>query len=227
MLLSAPAILRHMKRGTITIDPFNKKNLGNASYDVTLGAHYYREHAPAEGHAVFNPYNEDDTHRVWGKKHLTAEPLDAAQGKPPTPGIGPKDLVIWLAPGETILAHTQEFIGGTEVVDTMLKARSSTARNFISVCKCAGWGDVGYVNRWTMQIQNHSRYYHIPLVVGRRIAQMIFFEVEPLATGENAGAYHSKADSKYQATANLKKLKKLWKPGDMLPKMWKDRDVRR
>lgn len=210
-----------MKKGTITIDAFDPKNLGNASYDVTLGEHFYREHAPEGGDAVFNLYDEAATYRVWGKKHETAVPL----GRDDMPGMKAKDLVIWLAPGETVLAHTQEFIGGTETVDTMLKARSSSARNFISVCKCSGWGDVGYVNRWTMQITNNSRFHRIPLVVGRRIAQIIFFEVEPLADQGNAGAYHKKADSKYQATANLKKLKKSWKPADMLPKMWKDRDA--
>jgi len=221
MLLSAPAILRHRQQGTIVIDPFNSKNLGNASYDVTLGRYYYRPQIPARGHAIFNMYNEEDTTRVWGKKHCEAEPF----GRADTQGIKHADLVIWLAPHETILAHTEEFIGGKDIVDTMLKARSSTARNFISVCKDAGWGDVGYVNRWTMQIANNSPHYHIPLVVGRRIAQMIFFEVEPLETKDNAGAYHTKTDSKYQSTINLKKLKKEWRPSDMLPKMWKDRDV--
>ena len=210
-----------MKKGTITIDAFDPKNLGNASYDVTLGEHFYREHAPEAGDAVFNLYDEAATYRVWGKKHSTAMPL----GRDDMPGMKAKDLVIWLSPGETVLAHTQEFIGGTETVDTMLKARSSSARNFISVCKCSGWGDVGYVNRWTMQITNNSRFHRIPLVVGRRIAQIIFFEVEPLTAEGNAGAYHKKTDSKYQATANLKKLKKSWKPADMLPKMWKDRDA--
>ena len=222
MLLSAPAILRHIKKGTITIDAYNPKNLGNASYDVTLGKHYYREQIPKEGETVFNLYNEEDTYRVWGKKHVVAEKF----GKDGVAGIKKDDLVIWLAPMETVLAHTEEFIGGTEVVDTMLKARSSTARNFISVCKCAGWGDVGYVNRWTMQITNHSRYYHIPLVVGRRIAQIVFFEVEPLEEKGNAAAYGKKDDSKYQSSTNLKKIKKEWKPADMLPKMWKDRDVK-
>lgn len=59
-----------------------------------------------------------------------------------------------------------------------MKARSSLGRNFIEICKCAGWGDVGYVNRWTMEITNNSRYYTIPLVVGRRVAQIVFFETE-------------------------------------------------
>lgn len=62
----------------------------------------------------------------------------------------------------------------------MMKARSSIGRNFIEVCKCAGWGDVGYINRWTMEITNNSSHYAIPLVVGRRIGQIIFFETGPI-----------------------------------------------
>ena len=214
-----------MKAGTIVIDEFDKKNLGNASYDLTLGEHYYREQAPMNGDAVFNIYNEADTARVWGKKHLTAQALSAEELARVGEGVKKTDKIIWLAPGETVLAHTEEFAGGQGTVDTMLKARSSTARNFISVCKCAGWGDVGYINRWTMQITNNSRHWHIPLVAGRRIAQIVFFEVEPLEEKGDAGAYAKKADSKYQAAGTLKKIKKDWKPSDMLPKMWKDRDA--
>jgi len=47
---------------------------------------------------------------------------------------------------------------------------------FFSFIQCAGWGDVGYINRWTMEITNNSRFYAIPLVVGRRIAQIVFFD---------------------------------------------------
>lgn len=67
----------------------------------------------------------------------------------------------------------------------MMKARSSLGRNFIEVCKCAGWGDVGYINRWTMEITNNSRYYSIPLVVGRRIAQIVFFDTEGTLEGRS------------------------------------------
>jgi hypothetical protein len=48
------------------------------------------------------------------------------------------DRVIFISPQETILAHTQEFIGGRKTVTTMMKARSSLGRNFIEICKCAG-----------------------------------------------------------------------------------------
>jgi dCTP deaminase len=125
-----------------------------------------------------------------------------------------------LAPGETILGHTQEFIGGRKSVTTMMKARSSMGRNFIEVCKCAGWGDVGYVNRWTMEITNNSRHYSIPLVVGRRIAQIVFFDSE--GTIQDA-SYEDKG--KYQTSSDMQELKQKWSPYSMLPQMYKDREV--
>lgn len=134
-------------------------------------------------------------------------------------GIKPTDKVIMLRPGETILAHTNEFIGGKNHITTMMKARSSLGRSFIEVCKCAGWGDVGYINRWTMEITNNSKNYIIPLVVGRRIAQIIFFETGPIE-----GADYS-VTGKYNPGKTLTELKKKWKPEMMLPKLYSDRDI--
>lgn len=231
MLLSSTAIRRHLKQGNIIVSPFKEKNLGNCSYDLTLGKFYYREKHPTEGYTIFNPYSETDVRRVWGNNFKTAHPFKewlkehGTHAAQLATGIHPNDSVIWLAPGETILGHTDEFIGGKDVVTTMMKARSSTGRIFVTVCRCAGWGDVGYINRWTMEITNNSRFYHIPLVVGRRIAQMAFFEVEPISQKNNEGDYHKKEDSKYQSTINLAQLKKKWHPKEMLPKTWKDREI--
>ena len=112
-------------------------------------------------------------------------------------------------------------MGGRDSVTTMMKARSSLGRNFIEVCKCAGWGDVGYVNRWTMEITNNSKNYIIPLVVGRRIAQMVFFEIGPILAKDYA------VEGKYQTSNNIRKLKRLWTPESMLPKLWADRDAQK
>ena len=42
-LLSRPEILAALEAGDIIIDPFDERNLGTASYDVTIGPHIYRE----------------------------------------------------------------------------------------------------------------------------------------------------------------------------------------
>ncbi len=225
MLLSNTAILRHFKKGNIVITPFNQKNLGTVSYDVTLGENYYRETRPQEGYTIYNPYSEREVKRVWGEKFEKARPMkewlaNHGDHHELKDGISPSDKVIWIAPGETILGHTQEFIGGGNgIITTMMKARSSWGRNFLEVCKCAGWGDVGYINRWTMEITNNSRYYQIPLIVGRRIAQIAFFEVEPVLDHD----YHH--GGKYQTHANLSRLKKEWRPPMMLPRLFRDYEI--
>ena len=172
---------------------------------------------------LYNIYDKKHVERVWG-----TEPKRAKAAKEVLKdyrfdfsGITPDEKIILLAPGETILAHTNEFIGGRDHITTMMKARSSLGRSFIEVCKCAGWGDVGYINRWTMEITNNSSHYYIPLVVGRRIAQIIFFETGPIL----ADNYDKKG--KYQTSATVKELKKTWDPSQMLPRLYLDRDIKK
>ena len=213
-----------MKNGDIVIEPFNKQNLATSSYDVTLGEYFFREHPTKHNHNIYNIWNKEHTDHVWGTTPGKADKASLVFEKYnfDWTGIKPNDQVILLGPGETILAHTNEFIGGKNHITTMMKARSSLGRNFIEICKCAGWGDVGYVNRWTMEITNNSSHYSIPLVVGRRVAQIIFFETGPII---DQGSDYSKS-GKYQTSQNLKDLKKKWKPEDMLPKLYKDRDIK-
>lgn len=223
MALSDRRILEHMKKGTVVIEPFKRENLATSSYDVTLGEWYFREQRPDQFRNLFNIYSKSDTALVWDTKPERAKPArEALAGVNVSwEGIDPEDRVILIEPGETILAHTEEFIGGRREVTTMMKARSSLGRNFIAVCKCAGWGDVGYVNRWTMEISNHSRHYIIPLVVGRRIGQLVFFETGPILENN----YVKKG--KYQSSDSLAEVKKGWKPELMLPRLYLDRDIKK
>jgi len=224
MALSDRTILEEMKKGDIVISPFKREQLATSSYDVTLGEWFFREQPSKYNHSLYNIWSKKHMEHVWGADKVErAVPAKEAFKKYnfTWDGISPNDKVIILRPGETILAHTNEFIGGKNHITTMMKARSSMGRNFIEVCKCAGWGDVGYVNRWTMEITNNSKNYIIPLVVGRRIAQIIFFETGPiLDDGKNYAA-----SGKYATSTNLKDLQKSWQPYEMLPKLYKDRDI--
>ncbi|KKW41338.1 MAG: hypothetical protein UY91_C0020G0004 [Parcubacteria group bacterium GW2011_GWB1_55_9] len=221
MALSDKKILEHKKAGTIVIEPFTRKNLATSSYDVTLGEWFFREQQPKYNHSLYNIWSKEHTEHVWGVERAVIAKEVFKKYKFEWDGISPNDKVIMLRPGETILAHTNEFIGGRDIVTTMMKARSSMGRNFIEVCKCAGWGDVGYVNRWTMEITNNSKNYLIPLVVGRRIAQIIFFETGSILKNDYTNA------GKYQASRDIQQLKKSWGPTAMLPKLWADSDIKK
>ena len=220
MLLSRPDIIKHLKKGTIVIDPYVPSSLKTTSYDVRLGEYYWRQPTPTGGVWIHNLYDEESVRHVWTGPHKAERAADARKrlNLPEFVGIDDNELVILLAPGETILGHTEEFIGGREICVAKMYGRSSTGRNFIEVCKDAGWGDVGYINRWTMEITNNSHSFTIPLVVGRRIAQMVFYEVSPL----EVGADYALEKGKYQLTDNLSKLKKTWTPQQLVPRMYLD-----
>ena len=223
---------------SVIIEPFTPENVNTSSYDVTLGEYYFIEHRPSLwqrlfGRPIYNIWDKAYVERVWGSVRLAqiawnVLPRDVPPNNWRWIGINPYDRIILIPPKHTILAHTREFIGGRasrntwfNPCTTMMKARSSFGRNFIEVCKCAGYGDVGYTNRWTMEITNNSRFYHIPLVVGRRIAQIVFLETGAIGADESYTT-----SGKYQNTKDVRQLELEWAPSMMLPRLDKDRDIR-
>ena len=223
--LSKTDILVHLKAGNAVIDPFNEENLGNTSYDVRLGKYYYPQGAVSKNTQTINPFYKKSAEILYPELK-EAIPVKNLKSKiNPFHNLKDNDLVITVAPGETVLAHTIEFIGGkngTEdllALTTSMRARSTLGRLGIAVCKCAGWGDIGFVNRWTMEITNFSTS-ALPLVVGMRIAQIVFKEVTPVGTKDE---YQKRG--KYQKSSDLKTIKKNWKPEDMLPRLYADPDI--
>jgi len=184
-MLSDSEILEELEKGNIIIKPFRKEQLNPNSYDVRLGEYYAVENVL--DHYIL-PFDENSVRNHWKIKKANKE--------------------IEIHPGETILAHTQEIIGGRRNIASKMNARSSLGRLGLSVCKCAGFGDVGFINKWTMEITNHSQHASIYLLVGMRIAQISFFR-----TGRVLKEYKGKYGQGE------------WTPEDMIPKLWKDKDT--
>lgn len=216
MLLSKSKILKHYKDGTIVISPFSEANVNTASVDVRLGENFFRSH-PEVG--VLNPFQEESSRTYWGEAQKAVASSEA--GIPPSSLVPftPEDKVIVLQPGETVLAHTLEFIGGRDVVTTELRAKSSMNRIGLMVSPSGGWGDIGFCNRWALQLVNTL---NVPLVLvaGMRIAQIVFYEVDPVEEGTS---YSSRGN--YQNHDDVEKMVAEWKPEDMLPKLFKDKDI--
>ena len=216
-LLSKDMILRHIQDGNIFVFPFNPESIKTTSYDVRLGENYFHEQPLKLSRRFFNPFDPEDIRRLWGDPQIACRASEWSDSNGRLNNIYPDDQVIILGPGETILAHTQEFIGGRNCVTTEMRARSSMGRIGITVCKCAGWGDLGFCNRWTMEMTNHLKNVSVPLVVGMRVAQIAFYEVDPLNED------YASAGGNYQSTSNTEEMIKTWSPASMLPKFSREK----
>lgn len=215
-------ILAGLESGNVVIDPFNPRHVNTSSYDVTLG-HYFYKSGVGDADTLYNPYDETEVDTHFGEL-MEAEPLSEHTtvmrrlGIQAFKGIPNDHPVIILRPHERILAHTQEFIGCRWQGTTSMQARSTTGRNGIVVCMDAGWGDTGYIGRWTMEIKNHNEQF-VVIPIGIRIAQIVFHH-----TGIVQGEYASMT-GKYQLGSgdDLDAIKAAWHPSQMKPKSFLDR----
>lgn len=233
MVMTKPTLLRAIEEGRIFVSPFDESCVNSASIDVRLGRWFYRldhDRPPFDSNQVLNPWNKSSVLSTWKgpfKAFTLEEWIKSTLGAvydhrvAVSRGLPPETPVIILRPGEVILAHTEEFIGGADdrIVPSM-QARSTIGRSNISVCSCAGWGDVAYHNRWTMEIQNRSLNNSVLLPVGFRIAQIVFEE------GTEPTEKYQALSGKYQ-TGSGQEMIDQWQPQIMLPQAWKDRELSR
>ena len=207
-----------IKDGHIIFHPLRPEHINGSSVDVTLGEYFYRTDSKSESR-VYNPFDKIEVDKYFGKPQKAIKHKDWCEqtGNKPLANIPEDHLVIILEPGERILAHTNEFIGILPPGTTSMQSRSTWGRNGVAVCFDAGWGDPGYVNRWTLEVYNLNQRHSIVLPVGERVAQIVFFH-----TGEVRGDYAS-ISGKYTLGSNLDELITNWKPKQMLPRAYKDK----
>lgn len=169
-MLGNNAILKEMERGNIKIDPFKPEHLGTNSYDLTLGRWIYLVYRlPA--HPQFYP---NDATVYYG-------PVERLPG---TPVVVPHN--------GTLLAMSGERIATGPGLVGLIRNRSTTRREGVSVAMDAGLGDVGYGwpngTYWTFELSAHLGSSDTVLTAGERICQIHFERVED-ATITYTGQY--------------------------------------
>jgi len=208
-----------IERNHIVFHPYIDKHIAGSSVDVTLGNWFYRTERK-QSNSVYNPFDESDVMRYFdGPYHAEIhQDWAEANGRKLFRGIPANHPIIVLRPGERILAHTHEFIGIRAPGTSTMQARSTWGRNGVAVCLDAGWGDPGYINRWTMEIYNMNQHESVVLPVGERIAQMVFYHTGPVESE------YTNLSGKYQRddSSDLAQLISDWRPSDMLPRAYKD-----
>jgi dCTP deaminase len=123
MILSDKQILEEMARGTIVIDPYDRKYLGSNSYDVHLGKYL----------AVYKSDILD------ARVHNQVDHFEI-----------PDDGLI-LLPHKLYLGVTEEYTETHRHVP-FLEGKSSIGRLGIDIHATAGKGDIGFCNTWTLEI---------------------------------------------------------------------------
>lgn len=143
MIYTKKKILECMADGQIAITPFRPAQLNPNSYNVTLGEWFYYVKLVCGERFYFGPKRFSVGQRV------------------PLPfGVG-------------LLGMTAERIETDGDIVAQLRARSTTGREFWTVCQDAGLGDVAYKNHWTAEFSNHL-WGCAYMTVGQQFGQIVF-----------------------------------------------------
>lgn len=234
-VLSDTEILNRLDNGQVVMFPETRANIRGSSVDLTLGRYFWRCRNDLSG-GVLNPFSKESVSRYFAGPHRLKDyaavyrkigaPLYHGLLPEPSPGLFegiPDDWpVLVLRPRERVLAHTHEFFGTHPPGTCEMRARSTWGRLGIAVCLCAGWGDPGYINRWTMEIHNTNDC-HVVIPYGERICQMVLHE--SFESREHYGSEHIHYLSKYQHYEDLETVRKVWDPSDMIPRAWRDKRI--
>lgn len=144
-MLTGAEIKRQQALGGIDIHPYNPKNVGPNSYDVSLGRHLYSVN---RGVILRRGESLED-------KATKEEPIDGC---------------FLLRPNKFYLGHTGEFIGSGSFIP-MYEGRSTMGRLGIATHITAGFGDIGFIGCWTLEITTQ---FTVEIPIGLRVGQVYF-----------------------------------------------------
>lgn len=141
MILGGQTILDEVKAGNIQITPFDESRINPNSYNLTLGNKLL----------VYDVGFTGMKQTLWGDTiHVVDSPLDMKKDNPTKEIIIPEDGLL-IEPGRVYLGTTNEFTFTDKYVP-MLEGRSSIGRLGLMIHVTAGFGDVGFAGKWTLEI---------------------------------------------------------------------------
>jgi dCTP deaminase len=133
-ILNGDEIIALHRTGEIDINPWDKSRVGSNSYDVTLDDKI----VVYKGHAIIDPRKKNETEEIKISD------------------------VYLLNPGDFILGSTFEYCSnnpnkyepgrGLYRIVPMIEGRSSIARLGLCIHITAGFGDVGFCGKWTLEM---------------------------------------------------------------------------
>lgn len=177
-LLSYLHLVELVKNGVITnVEP---GQINSSSIDLTLGENILVETPSPQSKFEARAYVRLDER----------QPLNMTQHRLTDSGV------FWLAPGQFILAETEQKFFLPRNISAEYKLKSSMARIGLEHLN-AGWCDAGWNNSvLTLELKNMSQHHAIGLTRGVGIGQIVFFahiDVPHEASYAKRGRYNGDA----------------------------------
>lgn len=151
MILTKKEVEREIRAKRIKIEPFDSKNLGPASYDLSVSNEFI----------VFDdkivPVNDKTDYKKYGRKIKTKK--------------------LTLGPGDFAVALTNEKITLPDDICAWLGGRSRFARVGLQIHITAAFIQPGISNKQALELYNASRN-TLVIEAGTKIAQIIFERTE-------------------------------------------------
>lgn len=135
---------------TIWIDPYNPMNMRSASYNVTLGESFFRKSKTPP--SMVRAYSATNFRENWEEKVSTASVVTTDDQE--IYNLSPGTKYVLLAPGETIVGHTAEFIGTISSICPFWREGGTLLRAGISVKGYPTGNDTANLCKWTLLITN-------------------------------------------------------------------------
>jgi dCTP deaminase len=157
-VLSDGTIMRLVREGRITIDPWDEAMVQPASVDLRLG----------DSFRVFHNYRVTSIDLRDPPRNLTEE-VKVAEGEP-----------FVIHPGEFALGRTMEWVELPDDVVARIEGKSSLGRLGLIVHATAGFCDPGWKGTLTLELNNLTRV-PIKLYTGLPIAQLSFMTLDAAA----------------------------------------------
>lgn len=198
-MLTGSEIYKKVKSGEIEIDPFDKNRLNPNSYNLRLDSKllvYKMDETNSFGEVEkYSGVICDDDDWTWeapgqigGICYLDLHAKDY------TSNLYIPDGGIVLMPGILYLGSTMERTFTDKYVP-MLNGRSSVGRKGLTIHVTAGFGDIGFNGKWTLEM---TVIHPLKVYTGDEICQISFMDI----TGDNYYKYNGRYQNQNDVTAS-------------------------
>ncbi|MDX6152115.1 dCTP deaminase [Marinococcus sp. PL1-022] len=166
MILSDQTIRSMMAQGDLSIDPLEDHQIQPASVDIRLGTHFLK---------------------------IDENAIESIQLDRPAKYVEFESDQVIIPPHSFLLATTKEYIRLPQHITAFVEGRSSIGRMGLFI-QNAGWVDPGFEGEITLELYNANRL-PIRLTSGRRLAQLVFAEMDQKAGAPYAGKYQGQRNA--------------------------------